>query len=162
MTAPSQRVWLVTCVALVFLIGASAGVLVDRAWLLRPPPGRPGPMNAGPPQGPPVERMLQDLDAALHLSADQRQRISGILEARMPRLRQLQDDARRQFNAEQKSLHQDIGAVLTPDQLKKFQEMVQANPGLGERGGPMGPGMRGGPGRPGGPPPGRGRRGGGE
>jgi Spy/CpxP family protein refolding chaperone len=153
MTAPSQRVWLATCVSLIFLIGASVGVLVDH-FLLKPPPPAVGPVrpDAGPAfsGGPPIDRVLQDLDHALTLTATQRQRIVEILNARLPHLREMQAEARDRFNMEQKSLHADISAVLTPEQIKRFDEMAPI---------PAGPG-RGGPGERGGPGPGRGRRGG--
>jgi hypothetical protein len=142
----SARVWLLTFVGLVFLVGGSAGILVDRVWLLQPagsPPAapRPGP----PPAGPPAERIVAELDAALTLTEAQRQQITTILEAHRPRVRQLQEDARQRFIDEQRLLHDEISKTLTPDQAALFKNIsVGLDPGRGPgRGRPGGPPRRG-------------------
>ena len=149
----SARVWLLTFVGLVFLVGASAGILVDRAWLLQPgAPPPPPPRQGPPPPGPPTDRIVNDLDSALRLTEPQKQQITAILETHRPRVRQLQDEARQRFIDEQQALHDEISRTLTPDQVERFKNM---NVGLEPPG--RGP-DRGGPGRrgPGGPPPRRG------
>ena len=153
----SSRVWLVTFVSLVFLIGASAGILVDRAWLIQPPANRFGPQRPalppGPPQGPSPDRIVADLDSELHFTDIQRQQIVAILEAHRPRVRQLQDDARQRFVDEQQALHDEINKTLTADQSARFKTMAVGPEGPGRPGGPrgrLGPGGRM-------PPPGRGR-----
>lgn len=147
----SARAWLVTFVGLVFMVGASAGVLIDRRWLLPPAggPPPPPPSRQGPPPGPPTERIVAELDAALALTEAQRQRVSAILEAHRPRVRQLQDEARQRFIVEQQLLHDEISGTLTPEQVERFKNIavgLEPPPGRG-------PGR----GRPGGPPPRRGR-----
>ena len=71
----SPRLWMTTFAALVFVIGLSSGLVIDRVWLTRPAQdagGTPRPAPPNPPGGPPPERLVQDLDAALHLTDDQR------------------------------------------------------------------------------------------
>ena len=140
----SPRVWLATFVSLVFVIGVSAGVLVDREWLLgRPGIGRPGPGGRGGPGGPspggplvgpPPERIVADLDAELHLSDAQRQQILTILDAHRPRVRALQDDARKKFSDEQRLLQDEIAKTLTADQAARFRELQARQPPGGRRG----------------------------
>lgn len=141
----SPRVWLVTFVALVLLIGVSAGVLIDRAWLWPPrPAARPligGPLGPGGPGGPPPLQLVDQLDRRLHFTPEQRRQVLAILQAHRPRVRQLQTEARDRFNAEQRALMAEIGAVLTPEQAARLRELLlrrrQPPPGRG-RGGPPG------------------------
>jgi hypothetical protein len=162
----SPRVWLVTFVSLVFVIGVSAGVLVDRTWLIhdgrpfrsgpggpggpdgRGPGGPGGPGRGLPPLiGPSSDRLIEDLDNELHLTAEQRQKIQSILEAHRPQVRALQDDARKKFTDEQQKLQDEIAATLTKDQATHFLDLMARRPldpgGPGRRGGPRGgPGHR--------------------
>lgn len=158
----SPRLWIATCAALVLLIGVSAGVFVDRLWLLHRAPaagpagfgmgmGGPGRMGGG--MGPSPERIVSDLDAELHFTPEQRAAIVAILEAHRPRVQQVQQDARQRFVEEQHSLQDAVARTLTPDQASRFRELVAEQPGrLGPAGPGRGPGGRGagGPGRGGG------------
>ena len=153
----SPRVWLVTFVSLVFVIGVSAGVLIDRSWLIHdgrgfrgPGPGGPDGRGPGGPGGPgrglppligPSDRLIQDLDNELHLTADQRQKIQTILDAHRPQVREMQDEARKKFTDEQQKLQDEIAATLTGDQATHFRDLMARRPP--EPGG--GPGRRGGP-----------------
>lgn len=152
----SPRLWFSTFVALIFVIGVSAGVFVDRTWLTeRRGDFRPGPDGRGrgapPPQlvGPPPDRLIQEFDNELHLSSDQRDRILAILEAHRPQVRALQEDARKKFTDEQQKLQDEIAGVLTADQATKFRDMMARRPPEGPPGrlGPPGRGRREGPGR---------------
>jgi Spy/CpxP family protein refolding chaperone len=141
----SPRAWLATFVALVLLIGVSAGVLIDRVWLVRPrPPGAlliGGPLGPGGPGGPAPPQLVDQLDRRLHLTPEQRRQILSILETHRPRVRQLLTDARDRFVAEQDALMAEINAVLTPEQATRLRELLMRRrplqPGRG-RGGPPG------------------------
>lgn len=148
---PSPRVWIATFVALVFLIGGMAGVVVDRMWLLPSrgqfgggPGGGPGPGRGGPGMQNPA-RIVDDLDRRLDLSADQEAAILKILESWRPRVQEVQDRTRKQFVDMQQELHAEIARMLTPDQAARFDAMgVPIGGGPGPRGGG---GMRGREGR---------------
>jgi Spy/CpxP family protein refolding chaperone len=149
----SPRLWIATCAALVLLIGVSAGVFVDRTWLTpratAPGPagfgmgmGGPGRMGGG--MGPSAERIVNDLDAELHFTPEQRSAIAAILETHRPHVQQVQRDARQRFVEEQQALQDAIAGTLTPDQAARFRELVARQPGrLGPAGPGRGPGGRG-------------------
>lgn len=148
MTSTSPRVWLIAFVTLVFAIGLSAGVLVDRTVFSRratPPPGggRGGPIGLYGPIGPPPERYVADLARQLDLDAAQRERILAILDERRPRIQQLQQTAREQFVTEQQALFSAIAAELTPAQQGLFETLTERQRG-GGRGGRDGGRSRGG------------------
>jgi len=137
----TPRTWLVTFMALVFMIGLSAGVLMDRTLLI--PSGRgggPGVARGGPiglygPLGPPPERYVTELQRQLALTDEQRDAILAILDERRPRIQQLQDEARERFVAEQQALFDAITAVLTPEQVEAFQQVTarqRGGPGRGQ------------------------------
>ena len=95
--------------------------------------GGGGRMGGGPPSGRLVERLSRDLE----LTSDQRTKIEGVLTARRPRLDTLQQEVRSKFDAEQESLRNEIRAILTPDQQKKFDEREKEMRGrFGRRGPP--------------------------
>jgi Spy/CpxP family protein refolding chaperone len=137
----SPRVWFVTFVGLVLLIGVSAGVLIDRTWLGPPRPGGRrqigGPLGPAGPGGPPPAQLVDELDRQLQLTAEQRQQILAILQAHRPRVRDLQNEARDRFNAEQKALMAEISAVLTDEQAARLREILirSRQPAPGRRGG---------------------------
>jgi len=157
----SPRTWLVTFMALVFMIGLSAGVLVDRTLLdtrrtqgrgggpggpSGQGEGRGGPIGLYGPLGPPPERYVADLARNLELTDEQRTRILAILDEQRPRVQQLQDDARTEFLDAQQSIFDAIAAELTPEQATAFQELTQRQR---DRDGRDGRGGRGGRGRDG-------------
>jgi hypothetical protein len=133
------RVWFSLFVLAVFCVGLAGGVLIarwtslDRVALraLRPPRefgqgplgGRPG----VPPPGMLLERLTRDLE----LSADQRSQIESVLAARRSRLDALQQDVHDRFEAEQRSLRDEIRKVLTPEQQEKFDKQQAERRGFG-------------------------------
>ena len=163
---PSPRVWIATFVALVFVMGGLAGVVVDRLWLLpsrgmdRPGlglgPGRggpgmgggqglgpgggqgPGSRNGGPAMQNPA-RVVAELDDQLDLTPDQEASILKILEDWRPRIQELQSTSRQQFMALQEQLQADIARTLTPDQAERLKTMgMRVGGGGGPRGGGRG------------------------
>jgi uncharacterized membrane protein len=154
---PSPRLWFATFAALVFLIGALAGVVVDRTLLVPRSIGTPGGFGQGRGMGPggglglgpgrgggPLlqgpERVVTDLDTALDLSAEQETAIRKILEDWRPRVQDLQNTARSEYLSAQEQLHAEIAKTLTADQAKRFQELSAPllEGGRGPRGGGLG------------------------
>jgi hypothetical protein len=153
----SPRTWLVTFMALIFMIGVSAGVIVDRTLLDDRPVGRrgggpggsggqgdgggqggdrrSGPIGLYGPLGPPAERYVSDLARDLELSDAQRTAILAILDEQRPRVQQLQDDARAQFVEAQQALFDAIAAELTPEQVTAFQALTERQRDRGGRSG---------------------------
>jgi len=160
------HVWFAAFVVILFAAGVASGVALDRAmgWGQRRPGigfrngqggpgvGNPGGPNApgnrgmggpgargGQPGGPPTEAFVNELDQALTLTADQKTKITAIIDASRPRLRALQDDASKRFSAEQQTMTEQITKVLTPEQATKLEAFQQSH-----RGGPFGGRGRGG------------------
>jgi hypothetical protein len=149
----SPRVWLVTFVALVFMIGVSAGVWIDRAWLIdRPAFGR-GASGSGPgtgreggrgrggsPAGPfamPPERLVTDLTRELGLTDGQQTQVREILDRQRTTIQQIQNESRERFLAMQRDLDAAIAGVLTPEQTAKFKDWAtreRSGPPRGRRG----------------------------
>jgi hypothetical protein len=155
------HIWFAAFVLIVFAGGVAAGVALDRSlWRgNRGPgftqggfrgdrgPGGPGRLGGregrgdngarggGRGDGPPTEAFVRDLDAALTLTADQEAKVTAIIDASRPQMRALQEEASKKFAAEQKSLHDEIVKVLTPEQAKKFEESSRGPFGFRWRGG---------------------------
>lgn len=157
-----SHVWFAAFVVILFAAGMASGVALDRAmgWGRRPGsvfrggPGGPGdrggdrigergggPVGPGVGRGggrgqgggPPTEAFVNELAEALSLTADQKTKITTILEASRPRLRALQEDASKKFSDEQLAVNTEITKVLTPEQAKKLEELQKER-----RGGPFG------------------------
>lgn len=152
-----SHVWFAAFVVLLFAAGVASGVALDRAmgWgqrggrgaMFRGGPGGPGnpgggsgggrgmggPGRGGDPGGPPTEAFVNELDQTLKLTADQKTKITAIIEASRPRLRTLQEDVSKKFSDEQQAVNTEITKVLTPDQAKKLEDLQKER-----RGGPFG------------------------
>ncbi|HET7217717.1 MAG TPA: hypothetical protein VFJ02_06695 [Vicinamibacterales bacterium] len=142
------RLWFALFVLVVFGVGLAGGVLIGRRMPLdRPiermfrgargfPPGAGAPgegRRAGPLRGVLVERLARELD----LTAEQRAKIDAILSDGRTRLETLQRDARQRFEDEGRGMREQIRAVLTPEQQRKFDEREALGRGpFGRRGPP--------------------------
>jgi Spy/CpxP family protein refolding chaperone len=93
---------------------------------MRPPGpgGRGGPMNA--------DAILDHLTKSLQLTSDEQDQIKPILQAEFTQMKSIHDDTTLsddQKHQQMETLHQDtakqIEAVLTPDQVTKFEQMHQ-------------------------------------
>jgi Spy/CpxP family protein refolding chaperone len=123
------RVWFTLFVLAVFCVGLAGGVLIGR-WTsidrmaLRGmrPPREFGPPPGGRPGVPPAGMLLERLTRDLDLTSDQRSQIENVLVTRRSRLDALQQDVHARFEAEQRSLRDEIRKVLTPEQQEKFDK----------------------------------------
>jgi hypothetical protein len=112
-------------IVLVFLAGVAVGFFLHHAVPRR---GWREAAMGGPPPGPPPEvrgRMLARLDRELGLSPEQHARIDTVLTRRESDLRALMTEARPRFEAIATRTRDEIGAVLTPEQQKKFAEITK-------------------------------------
>jgi hypothetical protein len=158
------HVWFSAFVVIVFAGGIAAGVALDRSvWHGGRPslgqggfrggdrgPGGPGGPGGTPREngrggrdgrsgdGPPTEAFVRELDQMLTLTPDQEKKVTAIIEASRPEMRTLQEDASKKFAEHQKSLHDQIVQVLTPDQAKKFEDTARGPFGFRWRGGGRG------------------------
>jgi Spy/CpxP family protein refolding chaperone len=123
------RIWFALFVLVVFCVGLAGGVLIARwtsidrvALRAMRPPREFGPPLGGRPGVPPPGMLLERLTSDLELTPDQRSQIEGVLAARRSRLDALQQDVHARFEAEQRSLRDEIRKVLTPEQQEKFDK----------------------------------------
>lgn len=139
--------------ALVLALGTGAA-LAQQA-----PPPQDGP------QGPPMhhhqpnpQREAERLARRLNLTPDQTAKLEPVLASHQQQMEAIhnngqltQQDARMQMRALQKSMHDQLAAILTPEQIQQMKEMRRGPHGPG---GPRGqfPGQPQG-GQPQGPPP---------
>jgi Spy/CpxP family protein refolding chaperone len=128
------KFWFALFVLAVFCAGAAAGVFVGQRTETAGRPGRPGnPSGAfgspggrgGPGAGPPPEVLLERLTRDLDLTARQRAEIQTVLRSGRDRVEQLQREVRGRFDEEQHNLHAEIRKVLTPEQQKRFERIVE-------------------------------------
>jgi hypothetical protein len=131
------RLWFALFALVVFVAGLAGGVVVTKQTGLRfdgdgrprRGPARMGPRGGGPPPGFLLDRLAGDLD----LTTEQRTRVAAILRAREERLDEFRRQIRQRFESEQKELQGELEKVLSPEQQKKFEEMMSRRPrrGLG-------------------------------
>src|SRR5688500_8829278 len=141
----STRIWFGVFIVLVFVTGTFAGVLLDRAWLLRgagpgigPFVGGGGPLlggRRGPGRGglAGIDRTANWMARQLDLTDDQRERVRELLARWNARASDLQIQVRRNFEVEQGQLRAEIEALLTPEQIEKFRDVRLSDRGGGPR-----------------------------
>jgi Spy/CpxP family protein refolding chaperone len=117
-------VWLAGALVLVFLAGAAAGVFFERLVLSPRPPHRKPPSHF-----PSMEMMSRELG----LSAEQQSRIKEIFERNEERFRALRGDIRKHLSDIREQLKREIDAVLTPEQIKQLQDMIERHKDKGRR-----------------------------
>ena len=131
MSDSKVRVWFALFVLVIFCVALAGGALVARRLLpterpinrLLPGPRAPGPGDPegrrGPMRGLLVERLAHDLD----LTAEQRAKVDQALASSRNRLETMQRDGRDRFDAERRTVRDEIRNVLTPEQQQKFDAM---------------------------------------
>jgi len=101
------------------------------------PPGGGGPGGGGGHRMNP-EQQVQRLDEMVTLTAEQRTKITEIFKKQGEAVQAIpQEERREKGQALRKATHDEIRALLTPEQQKKFDAMPA--PGRGGPGGPGGP-----------------------
>jgi len=68
-------------------------------------------------------RMLEHMSKELHLSAEQRQQVTAIFEAKRPKMKALHEEMRPKFEALRSETQAEIRKLLTPEQQKMADEM---------------------------------------
>lgn len=99
------------------VLGAVIGIALDRH------------LNAGGGHANPAaamhEMLMSSLDEDLDLTAEQRRRIDDIVAARRHSLRDAWQMLHAQLGAAADSVHQEINAILTPEQRAAFREWLR-------------------------------------
>ncbi len=105
---------------IVFLCGAAAGVFGFRFYELRTvsasAPGRQSPEEW-------KRRHLAEMQDRLHLTPDQHQQISAILDDTHAKLRAFMDQTRPEMDRIQKDQYARVLAILTPGQAVEFEKL---------------------------------------
>jgi hypothetical protein len=137
----STRIWFGVFIVLVFVTGTFAGILLDRAWLLRSPGPGLGPILGGGPRigarggrggSEGIDVTVTRLTRRLELTDDQRERVRELL-TRWNAGKSLRDTIRRTFEIEQGKLRAEIETLLTPEQIEKFRDVRLSDRGGGPR-----------------------------
>lgn len=103
-------------VVAIFLAGAGSGALVARRICQRQPATPLPPAEIG-------ERLRARFQSSLHLTPEQAQKISPMIDQAMHRVEAIRQETARQVFANVSNLHEQVLAVLTPDQKTKFEEL---------------------------------------
>jgi Spy/CpxP family protein refolding chaperone len=108
-----------TYLLIVFLCGTAIGVFGYRFYELRTVAAsntRPSPEQW-------KRNHMAELQQRLHLTSDQYQQISGILDDTHAKMRVLMDQTRPEMERIQKEQFARVSAVLTPDQMAEYQKL---------------------------------------
>lgn len=132
------RVWFALFVLTIFCSGLGAGIFIGQR-MTRPTPAaseapgpRPGfffPMPFARNGGRGHAFMLDRLTETLSLTPEQRGQLEGILKQSRTRAAAAQQDVRARFETEQRTLREEIRAILTPAQRTRFEEWSEQGPG---------------------------------
>ncbi len=123
-----SRLWFVLAVVLIFAAGAAVGIFADRGILAKHPRFRRGAAPTGS-AVPTLGRWFDDLG----LSAEQRAKMREIFRANDDRMRNdekiksLRAESNKRFAELREQLKQEIDSVLTAEQKKKLEAMIQKN-----------------------------------
>jgi Spy/CpxP family protein refolding chaperone len=139
MTADGRlRVWFALFVLTIFCGGLGAGIFMGQR-MTRPTAAaseaagpRPGfffPMPFARNGGRGHAFMLDRLTETLSLTPEQRGQLEEILKRSRTRAAAAQQDVRARFETEQRTLREEIRAILTPAQRTRFEEWSEQGPG---------------------------------
>jgi Spy/CpxP family protein refolding chaperone len=126
----STRRTAILLVAVAFVAGALIGFAGGRVYSIYRLFNRRGPELF-------MHGILGHLDRELKLTPQQHDQIAAIMDRHHKRMQALADGIRPQMHQELDAANKEIGAVLTPEQRKKFDEMQMRmqrfRPGRGRR-----------------------------
>ncbi len=77
----------------------------------------------GRPPGPPPHLVMREMEERLDLTADQRRQIAGILDRSRDESEALRREVRPRLEKQMERTRQEIEAVLTPEQRRKFLDL---------------------------------------
>jgi len=124
------------------MLGGAAATLLTVSRL--------GPREPLPPV-PAVKMMLARLTGPLHLTDEQKRQVEPILQKHVVKLDQIQQDGQKAIAEELQLLSQDMGGVLTADQMRFWEQLFSDLPGpIRHIPAGRGPGLGRGPAPPGG------------
>jgi hypothetical protein len=109
----------------IYACGVITGAVLTGAMLRK---ARPAPSAVSMRARNPSEAVLQMqrvLDRQFDLSAGQREDIANILKASQERTKPLWDKIAPEMTDEVKKVHEEIRSVLTPEQWRKFMELMK-------------------------------------
>ena len=90
------------------------------------------------PRPPRMHDLVRRMESRLHLESEQTVQVREIVEASQERMRTLMDELRPKFETESQSMRLEIEALLTEEQLAKFDEVFERSgirPSRGSGGG---------------------------
>jgi Spy/CpxP family protein refolding chaperone len=123
-----SRLWFVLAVVLIFMAGIAVGIFAERGLLAKRPTFRRPPSSSGG-NVPTMSRWFKDLG----LTAEQQAKIKEIFKANDERMRndenikELRAESNKRFAEIREQLKKEIDSVLTAEQKKKLEAMIQRN-----------------------------------
>lgn len=145
-----MNAWKVILAALVIYV---AGIVTGNfaSGLAKGTPEESQGEQSARPRPPRMHDLVRRMESRLHLESEQTVQVREIVEASQERMRTLMDELRPKFETESQSMRLEIEALLTEEQLAKFDEVFERSgirPSRGPGGrGPGGRGQGGGGGR---------------
>ena len=111
------KFWIALSLVLAFAAGVLGGIYGDKFLMQR----RMASRVSRPGHFPSLENMAKDLG----LSAEQQEQIKNIFQKNEERFKELNGDLRQKLQAIREQLRTEIDSVLTPEQKKKMEEMIE-------------------------------------
>lgn len=138
-----MNAWKVILAALVIYV---AGIVTGNfaSGLSQATPEDSQGQQSGRPRPPKMHDLVRRMESRLHLESEQTEKVREIVEASQERMRTLMDDMRPKFETESQSMRLEIEALLSDEQMAKFDEVFERSGIRPSRGpGGRGPGGRG-------------------
>jgi len=111
------KLWITLSLVLAFAAGVVGGFYVERYWFQKKMRDR----GARPGHFPSIEKMAGELG----LTAEQQALIKDIFQKNEVRFKDLDGDIRQRLQAIREQLKNEIDSVLTPEQKKKMEDMIE-------------------------------------
>ncbi|MDB4745664.1 hypothetical protein OAG52_00595 [Verrucomicrobia bacterium] len=138
-----MNAWKVILAALVIYV---AGIVTGNfaSGLAKGTPEDSQGQQSARPRPPRMHDLVRRMESRLHLESEQTEKVRKIVEASQERMRTLNDELRPKFETESQSMRLEIEALLSEEQLAKFDEVFERSGIRPSRGpGGRGPGGRG-------------------